>query len=194
MSLDPITLQGRHIRLEPLSLDHLPGLLAVGLDPVLWRWTLNKVSTPADLEHYVETALAEQRAGSSLPFATVLQSTGQVIGSTRFGNISLPNKRMEIGWTWVARPWQRSGANTEAKLLMLTHAFETLDCARVELKTNVLNTQSRTAMLRIGCVEEGVLRQHAIADDGTTRDTIYYSILRGEWPGVRERLEGLLRR
>jgi N-acetyltransferase len=124
----------------------------------------------------------------------VLQSTGQVIGSTRFGNISLPNKRMEIGWTWVARPWQRSGANTEAKLLMLTHAFETLDCARVELKTNVLNTQSRTAMLRIGCVEEGVLRQHAIADDGTTRDTIYYSILRGEWPGVRERLEGLLRR
>jgi N-acetyltransferase len=194
MLLSPVLLEGHHIRLEPLSLDHLPGLLAVGLDPALWRWTLNKVNTPADLERYVDTALAEQRAGSSLPFATVLQATGQVIGSTRFGNISLPNKRVEIGWTWIARPWQRSGANTEAKLLMLAHAFDVLGCARVELKTNVLNRQSRDAMLRIGCVEEGVLRQHAIADDGTTRDTIYYSILRAEWPDVRERLEGLLRR
>jgi RimJ/RimL family protein N-acetyltransferase len=194
MPTDPVVLQGQLVRLEPLSLDHLPGLLAIGLDPVLWRWTLNKVNTPADLERYVETALAEQRAGSSLPFATVLQSDGHVIGSTRFGNISLPNKRVEIGWTWIARPWQRTGANTEAKLLMLRHAFEVLGCARVELKTNVLNSQSRAAMLRIGCVEEGVLRQHAVADDGTTRDTIYYSILKAEWPGVRDRLDGLLRR
>ena len=192
MSLDPVLLQGRHVRLEPLSRNHLPGLLAVGLDPVLWKWTLNKVNGPADLERYVETALAEHQAGSSLPFATVLQSTGQVIGSTRFGNISLPNKRVEIGWTWIGRPWQRTAANTEAKLLMLTHAFEVAGVARVELKTNVLNTQSRNAMLRIGCVEEGILRQHAIADDGTTRDTIYYSILRNEWPAVRERLSALL--
>jgi RimJ/RimL family protein N-acetyltransferase len=194
MSLDPVLLQGRHVRLEPLSHNHLPGLLAVGLDPVLWKWTLNKVNGPADLEQYVETALAEQRAGSSLPFATVLQSNGQVIGSTRFGNISLPNKRVEIGWTWIGRPWQRTAANTEAKLLMLTHAFEVAGMARVELKTNVLNTQSRNAMLRIGCVEEGILRQHAIADDGTTRDTIYYSILRAEWPGVRERLQRMMDR
>ncbi|HWA16860.1 MAG TPA: GNAT family protein [Gemmatimonadales bacterium] len=194
MPLNPVLLEGRHIRLEPLSPDHLPGLLAVGLDPVLWKWTLNKVNTPADLERYVETALAEQRAGTSLPFATVLQANGQVIGSTRFGNISLPNKRAEIGWTWIGRPWQRTGANTEAKLLMLTHAFETLGMARVELKTNVLNTQSRHAMLRIGCVEEGILRQHAIADDGTTRDTVYYSILRAEWPEVKKRLTGWIER
>lgn len=193
MPLNPVLLEGRHIRLEPLSLEHLPGLLAVGLDPVLWKWTLNKINTPADLEAYVETALEEQRTGSSLPFATVLQSTGQVIGSTRFGNISLPNKRVEIGWTWIARPWQRTAANTEAKLLMLAHAFETLGMARVELKTNVLNEQSRRAMLRIGCVEEGILRQHAIADDGTTRDTIYYSILAAEWPVVRERLASWVR-
>lgn len=192
MPLDPVVLAGRHVRLEPLSDDHLPGLLAVGLDPVLWKWTLNKVNGPADLERYVETALAEQRAGSSLPFATVLQSNNQVIGSTRFGNISLPNKRVEIGWTWIGRPWQRTPANTEAKLLMLTHAFEVAGMARVELKTNVLNSQSRNAMLRIGCVEEGILRQHAIADDGTTRDTIYYSVLRAEWPAVRDRLQAFL--
>jgi RimJ/RimL family protein N-acetyltransferase len=194
MTLDPVLLQGRRVRLEPLSSDHLPGLLAIGLDPILWKWTLNKVNSPADLEKYVETALAEQRAGTSLPFATVLESTGGVIGSTRFGNISLPNRRVEIGWTWIGRPWQRTAANTEAKLLMLTHAFETLGIARVELKTNVLNSQSRNAMLRLGCVEEGILRQHAIADDGTTRDTVYYSILRAEWPGVKQRLAGWLQR
>lgn len=194
MSIPPVPLQGSTIRLEPLSRDHLPGLLAVGLDPVLWRWTLNKINHPADLEAYVETALEEQRRGSSLPFATILQSTNHVIGSTRFGNISLPNKRVEIGWTWIARPWQRTAANTEAKLLMLTHAFEVVGCARVELKTNALNSQSRNAMLRLGCVEEGILRQHAIADDGTTRDTVYYSILRNEWPVIRDRLRGTLDR
>jgi RimJ/RimL family protein N-acetyltransferase len=194
MSIPPVTLQGQTVRLEPLTRDHLPGLLAVGLDPVLWRWTLNKITSPADLEGYVDTALEEQRRGSSLPFATILQATGQVIGSSRFGNISLPNKRVEIGWTWIGRPWQRTAVNTEAKLLMLTHAFEVVGCARVELKTNALNLQSRNAMLRLGCVEEGTLRQHAIADDGTTRDTVYYSILRAEWPAVRGRLESMLAR
>ncbi len=194
MPLLPVTLSGTTIRLEPLSLAHLPGLVAVGLDPSLWRWTLNKVHTPDDLRAYVETALREQTQGSSLPFATVLRSTGEIVGSTRFGNISLPNKRVEIGWTWVAPAWQRSAVNTEAKLLMLTHAFEAVGCARVELKTSALNTRSRNAMLRLGCVEEGILRQHAIADDGTTRDTVYYSILQAEWPPIKARLTDRLAR
>ena len=183
-----ILLNGSTIRLEPLTLAHLPGLVAIGLEPELWRWTLNKISDAEQMRAYVETALREQAHGSSLPFATIHQPTGQVIGSTRFGNISLENKRVEIGWTWIAPAWQRTAVNTEAKLLMLTYAFETGDCARVELKTNALNSKSRNAMLRLGCVEEGILRQHAIADDGTTRDTVYYSVLRAEWPTMKERL------
>lgn len=194
MPFTPVTLHGAHVRLEPLRLEHLPGLVAIGLDPELWRWTLNKVRTPEHLRAYVETALEEEARGSSLPFATIEQAANQVIGSTRFGNISLENKRVEIGWTWVAVGWQRTAANTEAKLLMLTHAFETVGCARVELKTNALNSKSRNAMLRLGCIQEGILRQHTIAEDGTTRDTVYYSVLRAEWPTMKERLTSRLAR
>jgi RimJ/RimL family protein N-acetyltransferase len=186
------TLDGRHVRLEPLTLEHLGGLAAVGLDPELWRLTTTRISDLADLERYVAVALAEQRAGTSLPFATVWRRTGEVIGSTRFANAVPSHRRVEIGWTWLGRQWQRTGANTEAKYLMLCHAFEVWGCLRVELKTSVLNQRSRTAILRLGATEEGVLRCHMINDDGSRRDSVYYSIIADEWPDTKRHLEGLL--
>ena len=192
MNVVPVTLTGSRVRMEPLDLDrHFEGLSGIGLDPDLWKWTLNACATPDQLRDYLETALREQREGRSLPFATIDVASGQVAGCTRFGNIETQHRKAEIGWTWVGRPFQRSHVNTEAKYLMLSHAFETWGCVRVELKTNVLNRRSRDAMLRIGCVEEGVLRQNMISDRGVRRDTVYYSILDHEWPAVKERLEAM---
>ncbi|HVK37667.1 MAG TPA: GNAT family protein [Candidatus Kapabacteria bacterium] len=184
----PVTLEGSHVRLEPLTVDHIGPLVEVGLDPDLWRWTQAILSTEDDLRAYVETALAEQAIGRSLPFATVERSSGRVIGSTRFGTIEPAHRRVEIGWTWIARPWQRTAINTEAKYLMLRHAFEVLGCIRVELKTDVLNERSRRAIERLGAREEGVLRDHVITSSGRIRGTVYYSILAAEWPDVRARL------
>ena len=178
--------------MEPLDLSkHFEGLCSIGLDPDLWKWTLNACETPDQLKEYLETALREQEETRSLPFATVDVASGRVAGCTRFGNIETRHRKVEIGWTWVGRDFQRSHVNTEAKYLMLRHAFETWGCVRVELKTNVLNRRSRDAMQRIGCIEEGVLRQHMISDRGVPRDTVYYSILDREWPAVKERLEGM---
>lgn len=188
------SLEGMHVRLDPLSREHVPALAAIGLDPELWRWTVSQVRTAEDMARYVDAALAEQTQGRSVPFATVERSSGRVVGSTRFGSIDLGNRRVEIGWTWIARAWQRTVINTEAKYLMLRHAFEVLDCIRVELKTDVLNERSRAAMRRIGAVEEGVLRSHMITESGRVRDTVYYSILADEWPDVRARLEAKLER
>ena len=194
MRIEPVTLEGQVVRLAPLTPAHADDLLEHALDPDLWRWTLSHVESRADLERYIASALEEQERGRALPFAHVLRSSGRAIGSTRFGSIERAHRRVEIGWTWIGRAHQRTAVNTEAKYLMLRHAFETWQCLRVELKTNALNTPSRNAMLRIGCVEEGVLRQHAINDRGETRDTLYLSILQREWPGVRARLEGMLQR
>ncbi len=186
-------LEGDHVRLEPLTREHIPALVEIGLDPELWRWTTTRAETPEDMVRYVEAALAEAAAGRAFPFATVERSSRRVVGSTRFGVVDPGNRRVEIGWTWLARPWQRSAVNTEAKFLMLRHAFEAMGCIRVELKTDVLNQRSRTAILRLGAVEEGILRHHVIVEGGRIRDTVYYSILAGEWPGVKRRLEERLR-
>ncbi len=192
-SIRPVSLVGSRIRLEPLSLDrHFEGLAEIGLDPDLWRWTLGVVETRDDLRGYLEEALREQAEGRSLPFATIDLTSGQVAGCTRFGNIEPKHRRVEIGWTWVGRPFQRTHVNTEAKYLMLRHAFETWGCVRVELKTNALNRRSRDAMIRIGAVEEGTLRRHAISDLGTVRDTVYFSIVSEEWPSVKARLEAMM--
>lgn len=193
LRVEPVTLEGDHVRLEPLSLAHLDALCEVGLDPELWRWTTAQVRDADDLRRYLETALREQAEGRALPFATVAKAAGRAVGSTRFGAIDARNRRVEIGWTWIGRPWQRTAVNTEAKRLMLAHAFETWECIRVELKTDVLNRRSRDAMLRIGAKEEGILRHHQITEAGRLRDTIYYSILAAEWPEVKARLEGMLR-
>jgi RimJ/RimL family protein N-acetyltransferase len=193
--LQPVTLDGTRVRMEPLSLDrHWDGLLAIGLEPELWKWTLNVCDTPERLRAYLDTALREQREGRSLPFATVDKVSGKVAGCTRFGTIELHHRRVEIGWTWVGKPWQRSHVNTEAKYLMLGHAFETLGCVRVELKTNALNSKSRNAMLRIGCKEEGTHRKHSVSDWGVWRDTVFFSILDDEWPGVKANLEEMMKR
>ena len=187
-ALEPVTLGGTHVRLEPLSLAHLPGLCAVGLDPELWRISVSRVATPDAMRRYVEQALEWQAAGTALPFATTLAGDGTVVGSTRLANYAPADRRVEIGWTWIGRPWQRTAVNTEAKLLLLRHAFETLGCIRVELKTDALNARSRAEILGIGATEEGTLRHHMIADGGRLRDSVYFSILAAEWPGVRARL------
>lgn len=192
MDLTPVILAGTTIRLEPLGLHHLDGLAAVGLDAPLWTLTQSRVESREDMRAYVEAALAEQRAGAALPFATVEQATGTVVGSTRFGSVSHEHRRLEIGWTWIGLPWQRTAVNTEAKFLMLRHAFEGMGARRVELKTGSSNTRSRQAILRIGATEEGTLRQHMIRPDGSSRDSVYFSVIDVEWPAVKARLEGML--
>jgi RimJ/RimL family protein N-acetyltransferase len=193
MNVQPVTLDGTRVRLEPLSIGlHRAGLMQVMLAPELWKWTLANVRTGADLDRYLETALKEQVEERSLPFVTFDKVSGRVAGSTRFGNIERTHRRVEIGWTTVGVEFQRSYVNTEAKYLMLRHAFETWGCIRVELKTNALNTKSRNAMLRIGCREEGTLRRHAISELGVPRDTVYFSILDSEWPDVKARLERMM--
>lgn len=192
MNLAPLTLEGRVVRLEPLGLHHLDALCDVGLDSSLWTVAPAPIASRDDMRRYVETALAEQAAGSALPFATVVREGGVVVGSTRFGNIVPDHKRVEIGWTWITPRWQRTTVNTEAKFLMLRHAFEVWGCRRVELKTNALNARSRAAMLRIGAKEEGTLRKHMINADGSARDSVYFSVIDDEWSAVRERLTALL--
>ena len=185
----PVTLEGRYVRLEPLSPAHEADLARVALDADLWRWTPTQIHSLDDLATYIETALSLQRAGTAIPFATVDRASGRAIGSTRFGNIDAPNRRVEIGWSWLGREFQRKAFNTEAKLLMLAHAFERMDCIRVELSADALNTKSRTAIARLGAKEEGTLRHHMILPDGRLVDWVYYSILRDEWPSVRAGLQ-----
>jgi RimJ/RimL family protein N-acetyltransferase len=192
MMVSPVTLEGRHVRLEPLARAHLAGLSEVALDEELWRWIPTPVRTREEMAAYIETALNEQEQGTSLPFAIVEKATGRAIGSTRFGNIDRTHHRVEIGWTWVAREWQRTAMNTEAKYLLLKHAFETLGCMRVELKTDSLNERSRAAILRIGAREEGIFRNHMITASGRIRHTVYFSIIDSEWPAVKARLEAKL--
>ncbi|MBC8069178.1 MAG: GNAT family N-acetyltransferase [Deltaproteobacteria bacterium] len=191
-SLSPVVLAGRWVRLEPLTLAHVPDLALVAIDDDLWKWTVERVASTADLEAYVQRALDQQKAGVALPFATVARTTGRAIGCTRFGQFEREHSRIEIGWTWIGREWQATAINTEAKLLMLAHAFDTLGLRRVELKTDVLNERSRRAIARLGAVEEGVLRQHVVTRTGRVRDTVYYSILASEWPAVRAGLEAKL--
>jgi RimJ/RimL family protein N-acetyltransferase len=188
--LTPVTLEGRLVRLEPLTLEALPDLWPVARDPDLWRWTLADIRTPADLRSYVEDALAAQAQGSALPFVIRCQTDGQAIGSTRYANVEPVHRKLEIGWTWVGRAWQRTGVNRECKRLLLDHAFRVLGCGRVEFKTDALNAQSRRALVGIGAVEEGTLRAHQITATGRVRDSVYYSILASEWPAVQARLEG----
>ena len=175
-----------------MTFEHHAGLCEIGFDPEIWRLTVVAVKTPDEMRTYMDSALKLQREGTSLPFVTIERSSGRIVGSTRFGNYDPANRRIEIGWTWIARPWQRTAINTETKYLMLSHAFEKLRCVRVELKTDVLNAPSRKAMLRIGAKEEGILRKHTLTWTGRYRDSIYYSILDEEWADVKQQLERML--
>lgn len=189
MNFQPVILAGRHVRLEPLAQTHHAALCAVGLDAEIWEFFPYRATTPEEMAAYIQSALDAQAAGSALPFATVHIPSGQVIGSTRYMNIDPTHRRVEIGSTWIAGPWRRTAVNTEAKYLMLRHAFETLGCIRVELKTDSLNQRSRNAIRRIGATEEGTLRQHMVMWSGRLRDSVYFSILDSEWPGVKQDLE-----
>jgi RimJ/RimL family protein N-acetyltransferase len=194
MEIKPVILEGVHVRLEPLTLEHLPGLCEVGLDPELWRWTPMILRTPGDMRAYVLEALHAQEQGTALPFATVERSSGAIVGSTRFGNIDRRHLGVEIGWTWLGQRWQRTPMNTEAKYLMLRHAFEKLGCIRVAFKTDSLNERSRSAILRLGAREEGMFRNHMLTYSGRIRQTAYFSIINSEWPAVKTHLEDKLQR
>ena len=193
MNVAPITLEGDIVRLEPLALRHVDDLERVAFDPDLWRWVPTQVANRDELEAYVDEALDEQARGVALPFAVIGKRDGRAIGSTRYGAISRSDRRLEIGWTWYGRAWHRTGVNTESKLLLLRHAFETLGAIRVELKTDVLNERSRNAILRLGAQQEGIFRNHRIIPgSGRIRDTVYFSVIDREWPAVKARLEGYL--
>ncbi len=195
MDLAPITLEERHVRLEPLSLAHVDGLCAVGFDESIWRWNPRPpIRTRADMQRYVESALAARDAGLALPFATLERKAGRPIGSTRFHGPDRASRHIEIGYTWLGPDWQSTAANTEAKLLMLQHASETLGCIRVELKTDSLNAGSRNAIARLGAKEEGIFRNHVITHSGRIRHSVFFSILDSEWLTVKANLNAKLGR
>jgi RimJ/RimL family protein N-acetyltransferase len=193
MNIEPVTLRGTTVRLEPMTIGHATALARVGLEPELWRWIPIPVTTTDEMRAYVANALDESRRGVSLPFVIIDQASDQVIGSTRYGNIDAIDRRVEIGWTWITSAFQRTAANTEAKLLLLSHAFETLRTNRVEFKTDALNERSRDAIKRIGAVEEGTFRKHKVTASGRVRDSVYFSIIDTEWPVVKARLTKMLR-
>lgn len=192
--VEPVVLEGSRVRLEPLRPDHLADLAVVALDLAIWRWTIMGPQDEAGLRRWVETALANADEGTERPFATIDRVSGRAIGSSRFMSIVPEHRRLEIGWTWVGAAFQRTGANREAKLLQLTHAFETLGANRVEFKTHSRNEQSRTALAGIGATFEGVFRNHTIMPDGSLRHSAYFSVIAEEWPQVKARLEASLTR
>ena len=194
MKIEPVILEGKHIRLEPMSSDNVDALSAVGLDSELWRWTNNVCATVDDMRRYVHIALNDWKLGIALPFVTIDRKTNTVIGSTRFGNIEVPHRKVEIGWTWITPKFQRTAVNTEAKFLMFQHAFEVWEAVRIDLKTDALNEKSRNAILRIGAKQEGILRNHMVTDAGRHRDSVFFSVIETEWPDVKQRLLGFLDR
>lgn len=181
-------LKGKHVSLEPLSLEHVIGLQDAVRDGELWNLWFTTVPTPEAATQYIEQALALSEQGKAMPFA-VHDANGVIVGSTRYCNIEADHKRLEIGWTWYAQRVQRTALNTEAKLLLLTNAFETLGAIAVEFRTNWFNERSRTAIARIGAKQDGILRNHMLMPDGTRRDTVVFSILDSEWPAVKKNLE-----
>jgi N-acetyltransferase len=191
--VEPVVLEGRIVRLEPLSMAHLDDLAEVALDPTIWQWTLARPTDKAILGEWIQAALANAAAGAEMPFATIDAVTGTAVGSTRFMSIVPEHRRLEIGWTWLGKARQLSGANREAKLLQMTHAFEVLGANRVEFKTDSLNEPARRALLGIGSTFEGIFRNHMIMPGGRLRHSAYYSVVAEEWPAVRARLEAAIR-
>ncbi len=190
----PIALRGETVRLELLAPHHLDGLIAAGRDERIWTWMPSDGSTSEGMHGIVDAALEGYRSRSMVPFVTIEQATDRVVGGSRYLNLAPADLRLEIGWTWIDPARQRTSVNSEAKLLMLGHAFDDLGCRRVELKTDALNDQSRTAILGIGASFEGIFRKHMVMAGGRARDTAYYSILDDEWPAVRDRLRARLDR
>ncbi|MBI4751149.1 MAG: GNAT family N-acetyltransferase [Acidobacteria bacterium] len=192
MDISPIILEGWYVRLEPLSPAHEELLIAAAGDGELWNSTVTIVPDQTNMAGYIAEALQAQAQGVHLPFVIIRKPSGQVVGSTRFYNIDQNNRGVEIGYTWLAASAQRTSVNTEAKLLLLTHAFEVWRCIRVAFITDVLNHQSRAAIVRLGAREEGILRNHLVMPNGRFRDSVSLSIIESEWPEVKARLEAKL--
>lgn len=192
MEISPVILEGQHVRLEPLKPKHEESLVAAAADGELWNSTVTIVPSRSTVSAYIEAALNGQTKGLELPFVIIRRSSGQVVGSTRFYNIDRDHRRAEIGYTWLGASAQRTSVNTEAKLLLLTHAFEVWGCVRVAFVTDVLNHQSRRAILRLGAKQEGILRNHMVMPNGRYRDSVYFSIIEAEWPQIKAQLEARL--
>ena len=191
--VEPVVLEGSLVRLEPLSRSHLDGLVAVALDPLIWRFTIARPIDRSGIEAWVDAAIANAEAGLEVPFATIDRATGRPIGSSRFMSIVPEHRRLEIGWTWLGRDWQRTGSNREAKYLQMRHAFEVLGANRVEFKTDSRNEAARRGLLGAGTTFEGIFRNHMVMPDGPLRHSAWYSVTREEWPAVRARLEASIR-
>ena len=191
--IEPVTLTGRHVQLEPLAAGHHDALVAAASDGELWKLWYTSVPSPQTMRNWLETALS-MRAHDDLGFAIRDMRDGSIVGSTRYFRVDAASRRLEIGHTWYARRAQRTGINTEAKLLLLGHAFDALQCIAVEFRTHWMNHQSREAIARLGARQDGVLRNHLRMPDGTLRDTVVFSIIDSEWPTVKRHLQFKLER
>jgi len=193
--IQQVTLQGKHVRLEPLGEQHVAGLAEIGKGQDFWKYMLyGDMKTEADFHHFVKDLLAREQKGTDLPFTVIQLASGRIAGSTRYLNIMPNDRSLEVGGTWYGLDFQRSAVNTECKYLLLTHAFEVLKCIRVQIKTDLLNLRSQAAIERIGAVKEGVLRNHMILPDGRIRHSVFYSILDTEWNDVKNKLEAMLKK
>jgi len=195
MEVKPITLTGTHVQLEPMTEEHIPGLAEIGVGQSFWDFMLyGNINSVDDMRSWVRDILSRAESGTDLPFVVIHLPSGRVAGATRYLNIVPQDRGVEIGGTWYGIEFQRTAVNTECKYLLLSHAFETLGCIRVQLKTDLRNERSQKAIERIGAVREGVLRNHMVLPNGRYRHSVYYSILDSEWPEVKNRLEKLLER
>ena len=195
MEVKPVVLTGQHVRLEPLTEEHAPGLAEIGAGQTFWDFMLyGNINTVDDMRNWVQDILGRAEKGTDLPFVAIHLASGRVAGATRYLNIMPRDRGLEIGGTWYGPEFQRTALNTECKYLLLRHAFEALGCIRVQLKTDLRNERSQKAIERIGAVKEGVLRNHMILPDGLYRHSVFYSILDSEWPEVKKRLEEMLSR
>ena len=192
--IEPVTLHGAHATLEPLAHGHLDGLRAAAADGALWRLWYTSVPSPETTVAWLDRALDMRERQGAMPFVVVDNATGDVVGSTRYFNVDATNRRLEIGHTWYAKRAQRTPINTECKLMLLTHAFESLSCIAVEFRTHWFNQASRRAIERLGAKQDGVLRNHQLMPDGSRRDTVVFSIVDGEWPAVKAHLKFQLER
>jgi RimJ/RimL family protein N-acetyltransferase len=193
MEVKPVVLEGNYVRLEPMTEAHIPGLAEIGLHQTFWDFMLyGNMETESDMANWVRDIVTRAGRGTDLPFVVIHLESGRVAGATRYLNIMPKDKGLEIGGTWYGVDFQRTAVNTECKYLLLTHAFETLGCIRVQIKTDALNLRSQKAIERIGAVKEGVLRNHMILPNGRIRHSVYYSIVDSEWSDIKKRLEEML--
>jgi RimJ/RimL family protein N-acetyltransferase len=186
--VEPVTLEGRHVRIEPLAHEHADGVRAAAADGELWRLWYTSVPAPDKTTEWIDIALDMRDRLGAMPFVVRERASGDIVGATRYFNVDAANRRLEIGHTWYAKRVQRTAVNTECKLLLLTHAFEALGCIAVEFRTSSFNSQSREAIARLGAKQDGILRSHQILPDGTLRDTVVFSIIAPEWPAVKRHL------